>query len=164
MQPPLSRLQIAQRLFQSLLRELDHSIEVERLLGDPRYARDVLLVCDASVGSVLPVLAALFRASAPPVGRRAGDTPAAGLTPEAVRPAALQPTAPGSAARPPGSPGHARQANAWSRDTSGFGVSRPASAEPATTSPPPDSAPADADLAPKSPGRRLSWLPRWTPR
>lgn len=164
MQPPLSRLQIAQRLFQSLLRELDHSIEVERLLGDPRYARDVLLVCDASVGTVLPALAALFRASAPPVGRRAGDTPAAGLTPEAVRSAAAQPAAPGPAARPPDSPGHARQANAWSRDTSGFGVSRPASAGPPTTSPPPDSAPVDPDLGPTSPGRRRSWLPRWTQR
>ena len=164
MQPPLSRLQIAQRLFQSLLRELDHSIEVERLLGDPRYARDVLLVCDASVGSVLPALAALFRASAPPVGLRANDTPAAGLTPEAVRPAAPKPAAPGPAARPPDTPGHARQANAWSRDTSGFGVSRPAAAGPPTTGPPPDSAPADPDLGPASPGRRLSWLPRWTQR
>ena len=161
MQPPLSQLQIAQRLFQSLLRELDHSIEVERLLDDPRYARDVLLVCDASTDSVLPALAALFRTSAPPVGRRAGDTPAAGLSPEAVRPAAPRPAAP--AARSPDSPGHARQANAWSRDTSGFGVSRPASAGP-STSPPPDSAPAGPDLGPTSPARRLAWLPRWPQR
>ncbi len=168
MSPPLSRLQIAQRLFQSLLRELDHSIELERLLGDPRYARDVLLVCEACTGTELPALAALFRASAPPVGRRAGDTPAPGLTPTSGRPAAAQPVpqpaAPVSAARPPDSPGHARQANAWSRDTSGFGVSRPASSGPSTTSPPPDSAPAAPDLGPSSPGRRLSWLPRWTQR
>ena len=163
-QPPLSRLQLAQCLFQSLLRELDHSIEVERLLGDPRYARDVLLVCDASAGSELPALAALFRASAPPVGRRASATSAAGSTPEAVRPAAPQPAVPGPAARPQHSPGHARQANAWSRDASGFGVSRPASAGPPSNSPPPDSAPAVPDLGPTSPARRLSWLPRWTQR
>ena len=61
-----NRLQIAQRLYQVLQTEIDHGIEIERLLGEPRYARDVLLVCDALPGSELGALAALFRAASPP--------------------------------------------------------------------------------------------------
>ena len=90
-----SRLQIAQRLHLALQTEIEHGIEIERLLGEPRYARDVLLVCDALPGSELGTLAALFRAASPP--------------------------APGG----PSAPGHAQQAADGSRDTSGFGVSRP---------------------------------------
>jgi hypothetical protein len=90
----MSRLQLAKRIHQMLLREIDHAIEVERLLADPRYARDVLLVCEAVPGGELAPLAALFR--------------------EASRPA------PGQA----GAPGHAPQANEWGRDTSGFGVTQ----------------------------------------
>jgi len=91
----LSRLQLAQRIHKLLLREIDHAIEVERLLADPRYARDVLLVCEAVPGGELVPLAALFR--------------------EASRPVAGQPE----------EPGHAPQANDWGRDTSGFGISQP---------------------------------------
>jgi hypothetical protein len=160
----LSRLQIAQRLFQLLLLELDHSIELERLLGDPRYARDVLLVCDACTGSELQAQAAMFRASAPPVGRRAGDTPAAGLSARTVRPTPPQPAGRGPAPRQLGSPGRALQANAWSRDTSGFGVSRPASTGTSAAGAPSDSAPVAPDLGAPVPARRLSWLPRWTQR
>ena len=65
MPKPLSRLQIAQHLYQALLREIDHAIEIERLLSEPRYARDVLLVCDACPGGDLRTLAAQFRACAP---------------------------------------------------------------------------------------------------
>ncbi|MES2715929.1 MAG: hypothetical protein V4795_09195 [Pseudomonadota bacterium] len=91
----LSRLQLAQRIHQLLLREIDHAIEVERLLADARYARDVLLVCEAVPGGELVPLAALFR--------------------EASRPVAGQPD----------EPGHAPQPNDWGRDTSGFGVTQP---------------------------------------
>jgi len=91
----LSRLQLAQHIHQLLLREIDHAIEVERLLADPRYARDVLLVCEAVPGGELLPLVQLFR--------------------EASRPAPGQPEA----------PGHAPQANDWGRDTSGFGVTQP---------------------------------------
>ena len=92
---PLSRLQLAQRIHLLLLREIDHAIEVERLLADARYARDVLLVCDAVPGGELVPLAQLFR--------------------EASR------AQPGEQAEP----GHAPQANDWGRDTSGFGVTQP---------------------------------------
>ena len=95
MAPSLTRLQLAQRIHQLLLREIDHAIEVERLLADPRYARDVLLVCDAVPGGELQPLVSLFR--------------------EASRPAAGQPD----------DPGHAPQPNDWGRDTSGFGMTQP---------------------------------------
>ena len=92
----LSRLQLAQRIHQLLLRDIDHTIEVDRLLSDARYARDVLLVCEAVPGGELVPLAALFReASRPPAGRH---------------------PAPG---------GHAPQNNDWGRDTSGFGITQP---------------------------------------
>lgn len=91
----LSRLQLAQRIHQLLLREIDHAIEVERLLADPRYARDVLLVCEAVPGGELVPIAALFREASAPAAGHAGE------------------------------PGHAPQANDWGRDTSGFGVTQP---------------------------------------
>ena len=83
-----------------LQREIGQGIEVERLLTRDRYARDVLLVCDACAGSELPQLAAEFRRLTP--GMRGGPPPL-----------------------PTASPGHAAQATEWSGDTSGFGVSRP---------------------------------------
>jgi len=91
----LSRLQLAQRIHQLLLREIDHAIEVERLLADPRYARDVLLVCAAVPGGELLPLAQLFREASRRPADRAKE------------------------------PGHAPQANDWGRDTSGFGVTQP---------------------------------------
>ena len=92
---PLTRMQIAQRIHQLMLREIGHAIEIERLLAEPRYARDVLLVCDAVPGAELAPLAALFRQAVPaPAGT-------------------------------PSAPGHAQQPTEWSRDTSGFGVTHP---------------------------------------
>jgi hypothetical protein len=95
-----NRLKIATRMHELLLREIGHGIEVERLLTRDRYARDVLLVCDACAGSELPRLAAEFRRLTP--GAPGGPPPL-----------------------PAAHPGHATQPTDWSRDTSGFGVSRP---------------------------------------
>ncbi len=95
MAPTMNRLQLARRIHQLLMREIGHEIELERLLADPRYARDVLLVCDAVPGGELAPLADLFREATP---------------------------LPAGAAR---SPGHAPQPNEWARDTSGFGVTQP---------------------------------------
>ena len=106
-----SRLQIAQRLHQALQAEIEHGIEIERLLSEPRYARDVLLVCDALPGGELGTLAALFRAASPP---------APGWT---------------------GGLGHTQHDSDWPRDSAGFGASRPPAvgaptdAEPAAPSP-----------------------------
>ena len=64
---PSGLLPIARRLHAVLLLEIEHEIEIERLISDERYARDVLLVCDACPQTVLPQLATRFRAlSAPP--------------------------------------------------------------------------------------------------
>ena len=145
---PIGRLQRARRLYQVLVREIDHAIEVERLLTDARYARDVLLVCDALPGSEAPPLATQFRALPPP---------AAGV---AARPV------------PTGAPGHAQQPTDWSRDTSGFGVTRPPRVAPLGSSRPraaeaPDGPPAvqpaklPAEPVEEQAGRRRSWLARW---
>jgi hypothetical protein len=123
----VGRLQVAQRIHQLLVREIDHAIEVERLLTDPHYARDVLLVCDALHGSEAPSLATRFRGWPAPAAGGAGQRAA------------------------PPAPGHTQQATDWSRDTSGFGVSRP---------PPVD--PQGGGAAPAAPAeRRRNWLPRW---
>jgi len=57
--PQLS--QIARQMRRGLLRELGQGVDVERLLADARYARDVLLACDGFDGSELPLLSAQFR-------------------------------------------------------------------------------------------------------
>lgn len=88
-------MQIAQRIHQLMLREIGHAIEIERLLIEPHYARDVLLVCDAVPGAELAPLAALFRRAMLPPASSAG------------------------------APGHAQQPTEWARDTSGFGVTHP---------------------------------------
>lgn len=68
-------LQIANRIHLLLLRELQQGIDVRRMLDDARYARDVLLVCDAMPGSDLASLAQHFRAASGPA---TGAPPAAG--------------------------------------------------------------------------------------
>lgn len=55
------RLQLATRIHYALLRELGHGIDVGRLLKQPLYARDALLVCDACGGNDLQRLAKAFR-------------------------------------------------------------------------------------------------------
>lgn len=60
--PPLgTRQRIAQRMSLLLLIELGTGIEVRRMLAQPLYARDVLLVCDAMRGTELARLAMLYR-------------------------------------------------------------------------------------------------------
>ena len=61
-------LRIANRIHLLLLRELGQGIDVRRMLAEPLYARDVLLVCEAKPGSDLDSLAQHFRvASVEPV-------------------------------------------------------------------------------------------------
>lgn len=122
-----------------LAQEIGHEIEVERLVTDARYARDVLLVCDALTGTEAPPLAMQFRQLPPAPGAAA---------------AATRPTGPG-----PGlasEPGHARQSTDWSRDTSGFGVTQ----APGMASPP--AHPGRVDDPPRGHAeRRRNWLARW---
>ena len=145
----MSPLQIAERIHALLLREIDFAIDIQRLLGDARYARDVLLVCDAVPGGELVPLAALLReatrpgaapAAAAPRSRPAGPArPSPAAAPAAAEPPArserhadddwLDTLGGGrrrSDRRPAEAPGgHARRATDWSRDTSGFGVTQP---------------------------------------
>jgi hypothetical protein len=61
-------LRIANRISLLLLKQLGESIDVRRMISEPLYARDVLLVCEAEPGSDLDSLAQHFRvASAEPV-------------------------------------------------------------------------------------------------
>jgi hypothetical protein len=62
MATPARRRRIAQRIAALLARTLDAPVDVQRLLDDARYARDVLLVCDAHPGSDAASLAMHFRA------------------------------------------------------------------------------------------------------
>lgn len=65
-------LKIADRIDALLEGELGQGIDFERMLRDPLYARDVLLVCDAFPGHELATLASEFRTAMaedePPVG------------------------------------------------------------------------------------------------
>ena len=144
---PLSPDLIAQRIQQALKAEIDHDIQVDRLVVDGRYARDVLLVCDALTEGDLPALAAMFREgmAAQVAARTANKVPAQAAERQTVsatglsrstdrpEPAAAAPAS-GRQAKPPQRPGHAAQANDWGGDTSGFGVTHPPPLEPETRS------------------------------
>ena len=54
-------LRIANRINLLLLRELGQGIDGKRMISQPRYARDVLLVCDARPGTDIASLALHFR-------------------------------------------------------------------------------------------------------
>ena len=128
----MSRLQLATRIHRLLLREIGHDIEVQRLLADARYARDVLLVCDAVPGGELVALASLFR------------------------------MATSSAAGQRGAPGHVELANDWGRDTSGFGLSQPPPMTPTPATQPRRAARAELAPPDAAKEPRRSWLSRLT--
>ena len=64
-----ARLQIATKIHFFLLRELDHGIDIEKMLNNERYARDVLLVCQACRGTELAQLAEQFQRAMPYIAR-----------------------------------------------------------------------------------------------
>ena len=70
-------LKLAARIHALLLQELGQGIEAARLLAEPLYARDVLLVCDALAATDGPLLARAFRraAAAPEEGRSTAPRP-----------------------------------------------------------------------------------------
>jgi hypothetical protein len=57
-------LKIALRIDARLRAELSEGIDAERMVAEPLYARDVLLVCDAMTGSEVQNLAGLYRQAA----------------------------------------------------------------------------------------------------
>jgi hypothetical protein len=69
-------LKLADRIHALLERELGQGIERARLLAEPLYARDVLLVCDALLATDGPLLARAFRrAAAAPDESQPGTSP-----------------------------------------------------------------------------------------
>jgi hypothetical protein len=72
-------LKIAQRLHLLLVAELGVGLDAERMVDDPLYARDVLLVADAYTGDDLATLSAHFREAAaekPSLAQALGASPA----------------------------------------------------------------------------------------
>lgn len=57
-------LKIAHRMHLLLQREIGRGLDLQRMLRDARYSRDVLLVCDAMHRTELPDLAAFYRRAA----------------------------------------------------------------------------------------------------
>ena len=55
---------LADRIHTLLLRELGQGLDRQRMVHEARYARDVLLVCDALRGTDAPLLAQAFRRAA----------------------------------------------------------------------------------------------------
>ena len=62
MEARTERLRIAQHMHVALRRWLGQGIDLERMTDSERYARDVLLVCDASKDAGLMELAQRYRA------------------------------------------------------------------------------------------------------
>ena len=116
-----NRLQIATRIHYVMLREIGQGIDIERMLKDARYERDVLLVCDACPETDLLALAQQYRRSLPEVG---------GLATAQAKPRSRE-------------AGHAPQPTEWARDTSGFGITRP---HPDSDLPSESDLPADSHL------------------
>lgn len=104
---PNVRLRLATRMHFALLRHYGENVSVSTLLKGQADAREALWVCEASGHDELVTLAQQFSASAQQPAVAPVETTAA-ATPQDL---------------------------AWSQDTSGFGISRPADLpEPQTTS------------------------------
>lgn len=91
-----TRLHVVTRIHYALMRQLGQGIDLRAMLDDPAEAREVLWVCDALGDPDLSALAARFR-------RTEVEACSSGQA--------------GSAEAP--------QELAWSKDTSGFGLSQP---------------------------------------
>ena len=130
-----SSLQIATRIHVLLLHEIGQGIDIENMVSRPRYARDVLLVCDACRGSELVELAQLFRSA----------TPASALPP--TRPTPPVPTAlvPPPRRVPQSITLSDHRASSWGPTTTAFGHSRPS----------------DLIGSQAVAGRAQAWISRW---
>jgi hypothetical protein len=89
---------IAGRIDLQLRRHLGQAVDTYRALHDARYAKDMLLVCEAMAGTELPQLARQFRAADEQASavRRALQIHAAPRTPQPYVP----PTSLNAGARP----------------------------------------------------------------
>jgi hypothetical protein len=122
-----TRLRIATRIHFALRRHFDADVAVGTLLKRGGESREALWVCEASGDAELMDLARQYTRA-----MRAEER-ASAVSSEAAQKAAATADAAGA---------NAPQDTAWSKDTSGFGVSRP---------------PGSTDAAP-APGAGASWL------
>jgi len=109
-----TRLRIATRIHFALLRSYGEDIGVTSLLAGEGDAREALWVCEASGNDELVTLAKKFNASARAAARAGLDAPVAAPAATSATPTRTRPTT--LAATPQEMP--------WSRETSGFGLSR----------------------------------------
>jgi hypothetical protein len=93
---PSIRLRLAARIHFALLRHYDEDVPIATLLEGGQQAQEALWVCEASGDTELRNLAIQFSAATQAAGRAEAE------------------------------PATAPQDAAWARNTSGFGVSRPA--------------------------------------
>jgi hypothetical protein len=100
---PTSRLRIATRIHFGLMRHYGEAVEIRSLLEGAAEAREALWVCEASDDDELVALARQLK--------QANRRPAA-----PAKPIETKSAAPRAAGRTP-------QDTAWSRNTTGFGVS-----------------------------------------
>ena len=75
-------LKIADRIHRVLVRQLGQGLDRQRMVREPLYARDVLLVCDALRDTDAPFLAQHFRraAAAPEEGEGGSAARASGFS------------------------------------------------------------------------------------
>ncbi len=69
------RTVIANRIDLQLRQHLGQGVDASRVLSDLRYARDMLLVCDAMAGTGLPLLAHQYRKAEQLLARAPGSRP-----------------------------------------------------------------------------------------
>ena len=100
---PTSRLRIATRIHFGLMRHYGEAVEIRSLLDGAAEAREALWVCEASADGELVALARQLKQAN-------------------RRPTVVTPPVPMKSATPRGA-GSTPQDTAWSRDTTGFGVS-----------------------------------------
>ena len=86
---------IALRIDALLLTELGQGIEPQRMLTQPLYARDVLLVCDAHTGGDLAALAQHFRAAVADTSPENSGNVSGNLSSNSSQPSGRESTAPG---------------------------------------------------------------------
>lgn len=134
-------LYIAQRMSALLARELGEGIDSKRMVAQPLYARDVLLVCQALRDTGLPELAREFVEARDGIPRAPATAPAAAAAPAARTSGATSPaTLPASSPVAPAAPA----ARAAAPDT--------------VVVPPPDSQGSEvADSAPPTGWRASLW-------
>ena len=127
-------LKIADRMHELLLCELGQGADGLRMVAEPLYARDVLLVCDAMPGTELALLAQQYRVAA--TERQETDAPPS---------------------RPPASRVSGFASSIGSRIGQGFGLS----SQGCGSSLDPDATPEDADVRLRRQARRWFSPSRW---